>query len=143
GYNYRMDAFQGAVLGIKLKRLDGWNAARRGHADAYRRHLADVPAVAAPIEPAYAESVYHLFVVELDERDDAARQLDAAGIHTGLHYPVPVHLQPAYAHLGLGEGSFPAAEALARRCLSLPMFPELTDPQVATVCDGLASATAT
>ncbi len=139
GYNYRMDAFQGAVLDIKLKRLDEWNAGRRRHAQSYRQRLTDISGLTAPVEPAYAEGVHHLFVVELDGRDAAADHLNAAGIHTGLHYPIPVHLQPAYAHLGLGEGSFAACERLARRCLSLPMFAELTDDQVARVCEQLAA----
>ena len=140
GYNYRMDAFQGAVLGIKLKRIDAWNAARRRNAELYRQGLGAVDGLTVPVEPPQSQGVYHLFVVELDRRDQAAEHLKAAGIHTGLHYPIPVHLQAAYAHLGLGEGAFPASERLARRCLSLPMFPELTEEQIGCVCDALREA---
>ena len=142
GYNYRMDGFQGAVLGIKLRHLDEWNAARRRNAEAYRQRLADLDGVTAPREPAGCEGVYHLFVIEADGRDDIAQKLNEAGIATGLHYPVPVHLQPAYAHLGLAEGSFPVAERLARRCLSLPMYPELTAEQIQYVAETLRAALA-
>jgi dTDP-4-amino-4,6-dideoxygalactose transaminase len=139
GFNYRMDAFQGAVLGIKLARLDGWNERRRAHAARYRERLEGVPALGLPAALTDRESVCHLFVVEVDGRDWVARQLQAAGIETGLHYPIPVHLQPAYRHLGLGPGSFPVAERLAQRCLSLPMFPELADEQIDYVCATLAA----
>jgi dTDP-4-amino-4,6-dideoxygalactose transaminase len=133
GFNYRMDALQGAVLGVKLASLDGWNASRRRLAARYRESLADVPGVTGPTEFADRESVYHLYVIETDDRDALARRLGEAGIETGLHYPTPVHLQPAYRHLNLGPGAFPHAERLARRCLSLPLFPTMTDAQVTRV----------
>ena len=139
GYNYRMAAFQGAILRVKLRRLDAWNAARRRHAAAYAGRLGGLDALTLPRERQGVEAVYHLYVVELDGRDAAAAHLNAAGIHTGLHYPVPVHRQPAFAHLNLSEGTLPVAERLARRCLSLPMFPELTDEQIAYVCRHLAA----
>ena len=140
GFNYRMDAMQGAVLGVKLPHLDGWNARRREVARRYRELLADCDGVTLPREFPDRESVYHLFAIETDDRDALAGQLREAGVQTGLHYPIPVHLQPAYAHLGLGEGSFPHAERLARRCLSLPMHPGLTDDQVRYVADSVRAA---
>ena len=140
GFNYRMDAVQGAVLGVKLPRLDEWNARRREIADHYADLLADCDALTLPTEPAGRESVYHLYAVECDDRDAVARSLAADGVRTGLHYPLPVHLQPAYAHLGLGEGCFPHAERLARRCLSLPMHPGLSEADVERVAKSLHDA---
>jgi dTDP-4-amino-4,6-dideoxygalactose transaminase len=140
GYNFRLEGIQGAVLGVKLKHLDGWNELRRAHAARYRELLAphvDAGSLTLQREMPYAESVYHLFVVQTDARDALQRFLSAAGVQTGIHYPVPVHLQPAYASLGHKEGDFPEAERQARRLLSLPMFAELTDRQVAYVSDAL------
>jgi dTDP-4-amino-4,6-dideoxygalactose transaminase len=140
GYNYRMDALQAVVLNAKLPHLDGWNAQRQRHALCYYERLQDVPRLTLPVVGPNRDSVHHLFVVELDDRDRVADLLRARGIQTGLHYPVPVHLQPAYHSLGLGPGSFPVAERLARRCLSLPMFPEMTEEQIDVVCEGLLAA---
>lgn len=137
GYNYRMDAFQGVVLKIKLNHLDEGNAARRRHALAYQQRLTGLPSVGLPVTPADREPVFHLFVIEVDDRDRLARRLQTGGIETGLHYPIPVHLQPAYRDLGIAEGSFPVSERLAKRCLSLPMFPELTEMQISQVCEQL------
>jgi dTDP-4-amino-4,6-dideoxygalactose transaminase len=137
GYNYRMDALQGAVLSAKLPSLDGWNESRRRHASRYLELLAEFGGLTLPKTPDDRESVFHLFVVELAERDRAVQQLNRARVQTGLHYPVPVHLQPAYNGLGLGAGSFPESERIARRCLSLPMFPGLTDDQIGYVCEVL------
>jgi dTDP-4-amino-4,6-dideoxygalactose transaminase len=140
GYNFRLEGIQGAVLGVKLKHLDRWNELRRGHAARYRELLAPLEAsgaLALPEEMSYAESVYHLFVVQAEARDALQRFLSAAGVQTGIHYPVPVHLQPAYASLGHKEGDFPEAERQARRLLSLPMFAELTARQTAYVSDAL------
>jgi dTDP-4-amino-4,6-dideoxygalactose transaminase len=140
GYNFRLEGIQGAVLGVKLKHLDRWNELRRGHAARYRELLAPLDAsgaLALPEEAPYAESVYHLFVVQAEARDALQRFLSAAGVQTGIHYPVPVHLQPAYASLGHREGDFPEAERQARRLLSLPMFAELTARQTAYVSDAL------
>lgn len=142
GYNYRMSGFQGAVLRIKLKYLDRWNAARQAHARRYVERLAGLRDVGLPLVDEEMQSVFHLFVLELDRRDQIAARLRADGVHTGLHYPVPVHLQPAYAHLGLAEGSFAISERLARRCLSLPMYPELRDEQIDYVCERLRTAVA-
>ncbi|HZB46969.1 MAG TPA: DegT/DnrJ/EryC1/StrS family aminotransferase, partial [Pyrinomonadaceae bacterium] len=139
GYNSRLEGIQGAVLNVKLKRLDDWNALRRRHAARYRELLAPLSgALALPAEADYAEHVYHLFVVRTDARDSLQRYLSAAGVQTGIHYPVPVHLQPAYAPLGHRGGDFPNAESQAKRVLSLPMFAELTEQQLRYVADALA-----
>jgi dTDP-4-amino-4,6-dideoxygalactose transaminase len=143
GYNFRLEGIQGAVLGVKLKHLDAWNAARRRHAARYRELLAPLEAAGAlhlPAEPPYAEHVYHLFVVQTDARDELQKHLGEAGVQTGIHYPVPVHLQPAYAALGHREGDFPEAERQARRVLSLPMFAELTGEQLTRVAEAIESA---
>ena len=140
GYNFRLEGIQGAVLGVKLKYLDRWNTLRREHAARYRELLAPLEAsgaLALPREASYVEHVYHLFVVQADARDALQRFLSAAGVQTGIHYPVPIHLQPAYASLGHREGDFPSAESQSRRMLSLPMFAELTDAQIAYVSDAL------
>ncbi|MBM3876944.1 MAG: DegT/DnrJ/EryC1/StrS family aminotransferase [Verrucomicrobia bacterium] len=128
GYNYRMDSFQGAVLGIKLKRLDAWSAARQARARRYNELLAG-RGLGLPQCPADSESVWHCYVVEVANRDAVRRKLEDAGIDTAIHYPVPVHLQKAYASLGHKRGDFPVSEALADRCLSLPIYPEMTDAQ--------------
>jgi dTDP-4-amino-4,6-dideoxygalactose transaminase len=140
GYNFRLEGMQGAVLGVKLKYLDEWNAMRRRHAARYREllaPLADSGALALPVEADYSEHVYHLFVVQTGSRDALQRYLSAAGVQTGIHYPVPVHLQPAYAALGHQAGDFPNAEAQSARVLSLPMFAELTEHQIRYVADAL------
>ncbi|HVF42953.1 MAG TPA: DegT/DnrJ/EryC1/StrS family aminotransferase [Pyrinomonadaceae bacterium] len=140
GYNFRLEGIQGAVLGVKLKHLDRWNELRRHHAERYRELLAphaDAGLLALQRGAAYAESVNHLFVIQSDARDSLQRFLSAAGVQTGIHYPVPVHLQPAYAPLGHKEGDFPVAERQARRLLSLPMFAELTERQLKYVADAV------
>lgn len=139
GYNYRMDSIQGAVLALKLRKLEGWNAARAGHAAAYSRLLTGLPLRLPPIFPD-AQSVWHLYVVETDHRDKVRQALSDEGIETGLHYPVPLHLQRAYAELGYRGGDFPASEALARRCLSLPIYAEMTEAQIETVAAATRSA---
>ena len=135
GYNYRMDACQAAVLSVKLRELDGWNQLRRQHAQKYLEQLGDVDALGLPDVDPNVECVYHLFVVTVDQRDAVADQLRKAGIATGVHYPTPVHLQPAFADLAHSKGSFPCAERLAESCLSLPMFPEMTDQQLEYVIE--------
>jgi dTDP-4-amino-4,6-dideoxygalactose transaminase len=124
GFNRRLDTLQAAVLRVKLKHLDDWNQARKGHAETYRDILSNA-GIAVPEEASYAHSVHHLYVIQLDDRDSVASRLHVRGISTGIHYPVPIHLQPAYAELGYGPGSFPVTECLAPRILSLPMYPEL------------------
>jgi dTDP-4-amino-4,6-dideoxygalactose transaminase len=140
GYNFRLEGIQGAVLNVKLRHLDRWNELRREHAARYREllaPLADAGSLTLQREAAYAESVYHLFVIQADARDSLQRFLSAAGVQTGIHYPVPVHLQPAYASLGHRAGDFPVAERQAGRLLSLPMFAELTERQVNYVADAV------
>src|SRR5262249_14483174 len=117
-----------------------WNELRRVHAARYRQQLQGTAGIGLPAVTTDCECVCHLFVVEVDSRDEVALQLQAAGIQTGLHYPIPVHRQPAYQYLGQGAGSLPIAERFATRCLSLPMFPELTNEQIDYVCAGLISA---
>ncbi|MEK6279733.1 MAG: DegT/DnrJ/EryC1/StrS family aminotransferase [Acidobacteriota bacterium] len=129
GYNYRMEALQGAVLHVKLKHLDEWNTARRGHAADYQRELVDVgPRLIA--EPAKCKSVYHVFPLFVEQRDEMREYLQAAGISTGIHYPIPVHLQRAYVDLGYKEGDLPHTERLCKEMLSLPMYPELTGEEI-------------
>lgn len=143
GYNFRLEGLQGAILSVKLKHLDRWNALRRQHAARYRELLADLERAGAlrlPREMDYAEHIYHLFVVQTDDRDHLQKALTDAGIATGIHYPVPIHLQPAYKDLGYERGSFPETERQAARVLSLPMFPELTDEQLTQVADALAAS---
>jgi dTDP-4-amino-4,6-dideoxygalactose transaminase len=129
GYNHRLDEIQAAILRVKLRRLDGWNERRRAHAAAYARALAGAPLV-LPRVPEGRTHVFHLHVVRSERRDALQQHLTARGIGTLIHYPVPIHLQPAYRSLALGPGTFPLAERLAREVLSLPMFPELTGGQI-------------
>ena len=141
GFNYRMDGVQGAVLGVKLPHLDAWTEARRRNAAEYARQLQDT-GVRTPVERAGSRHVYHVYVVRLDRRDEVRAQLTEAGIQTGVHYPIPIHLQPAYRDLGYKAGDFPVAEQVAGEVLSLPMFPEMTSTQIATVADALRAAVA-
>ena len=130
GYNYRMDGFQGAVLRVKLRHLDEWTRRRQAFARRYRELLGSLGSVAMPADPSLGESVYHLFVVFVDDRDAAREALETRGVQTAIHYPVPVHLQDAYASLGYGRGSLPETERAADRVISLPLFPEMTMEQV-------------
>lgn len=133
GYNARMEGLQGAVLSVKLKHLDAWTAGRRMHANHYHELLAGTKNLVLPQRPAQAEShVWHLFVVLVpaEAREGIQKKLSERGIGTGIHYPTPVSLQPAYAWLGHKPGNFPVAEDVMRRCLSLPMFAELTGAQL-------------
>ena len=141
GFNYRMEGIQGAVLRVKLRHLDDWNEARRAHAESYDRLLAGL-AVKTPHVMSYARHVYHVYSVRTPERDALQQALQGAGIQTGIHYPVPVHLQPAYGDLGYGAGDFPESEGAAAEVLSLPMYPELTQGQVKAVCDAVRTACA-
>lgn len=125
GYNRRLDTIQAAILSVKLRRLDAWNEARRRHARLYGELLKGTP-VMLPVEAPYAEPVYHLYVIRLEDRDGLINHLRERGISTGIHYPIPVHLQQAYAHLGYKKGSFPVTEHHASRIVSLPMYAELT-----------------
>jgi dTDP-4-amino-4,6-dideoxygalactose transaminase len=137
--NCRLDSIQAAVLDVKLSHLDAWNEARRRHADFYDARFAKL-GVKTPLRTSDEGHVYHLYVVEVEHRDRAIATLQERGVASGIHYPVPVHLQPAYADLGLGPGAFPRTEACAQRILSLPMFPELTEEQMELVVGALASS---
>jgi dTDP-4-amino-4,6-dideoxygalactose transaminase len=134
GYNFRLEAIQAAVLNVKLRHLDRWNRLRRAHAARYRELLRE-SSLRLPQEMTYAEHIYHLFVVQADERDALQKTLSEAGVQTGIHYPIPIHLQPAYASLKHKAGDFPEAERQASRVLSLPMFPELTESQIMHVAE--------
>ena len=140
GTNARLDALQAAALRIKLHYLDEWNEARRGVAARYDEGLAGLPVVVPAAAPGRTH-VYHLYVIRHPRRDALRETLAAGGVHSGMHYPVPVHLQPAYAWLELTRGRFPHSERWADEGLSLPMFPEMTREQVNRVCDLLAQAT--
>lgn len=133
GFNYRMEGIQGAVLDVKLRHLDAWNSQRRAHARAYDALLAGCPGLRLTGQRAGSGSVYHLYVVRSAWRDALRVDLAAQGIETGLHYPVPIHRQPAYADLGYAPGDFPIAEDACATVLSLPMYAELTPVQVAYV----------
>lgn len=137
GYNGRCDALQAAALSVKLKHLPQWTAARRRHAQRYRELLGNTPGLTLPRIAPDNLPAYHLFVVQVDKRDLVVEALAAKGITTGLHYPLPLHRQEAYAHLRLPAGSFPVAEACAERLLSLPLYPELSEEQLVFVCDSL------
>jgi dTDP-4-amino-4,6-dideoxygalactose transaminase len=134
GFNYRMEGIQGAVLGIKLKHLEKWTRARQRIAGQYRDLLSDTP-LQLPVQAPYAESVWHLYVVRHPRRDDLKAHLDANQVGCALHYPVPLHLQKCYAGLGYKPDDFPVAEKAGRECLSLPIFPELTDSQIQRVTE--------
>lgn len=133
GYNSRLDELQAAVLRLKLPQLLGWNAQRQQVAAWYDQHLAGVPGLRLPTVAVGAAPVWHLYVVHTPRRDALQRHLAARGIGTLVHYPVPPHRQPAYAHLGLPAGALPLAEALAATCLSLPLWPGMSEALVAEV----------
>ena len=140
GVNSRLDSLQAVVLSAKLRRLAAWNAARRSAAARYDELLADCGAVIRPRTLDGNEHVWHLYPVRIPDRDRVLKELQAAGIGAGIHYPVPVHLTSAYAHLGYAQGAFPVAERSARELLSLPIFPEITPAQQERVISVLTSA---
>jgi dTDP-4-amino-4,6-dideoxygalactose transaminase len=129
GLNSRLDTLQAVVLSAKLRRLAGWNAARRVAAGRYNTLLSEAEEVITPRVLDGNDHVWHLYVVRVPDRDRVIKELHAAGIGAGIHYPVPIHLTPAFAGLGYAGGAFPAAERLARELLSLPLFPEITQMQ--------------
>ena len=136
GYNFRMEAIQGAVLRVKLPHLDAWTEARRVAAARYDRLLLG-SGIPTPKAMPYAHHVYHVYAIRTAHRAEWQQALMAKGIHTGIHYPIPVHLLPAFADLGYREGQFPHAEKAAREVLSLPMYPELTEAQCEEVVTAL------
>jgi dTDP-4-amino-4,6-dideoxygalactose transaminase len=135
--NHRLDTLQAAMLRVKLPHLDAWNAARRGHAARYHEALTGVPVI-RPVTRASVEHVWHLYVVRVPDRDAIRERLAAMGIETGVHYPIPIHQQPAYAGLGHQVGDFPVTERCAEEILSLPIYPELPTEAPQLVADALA-----
>ena len=138
-WNRRMDTIQAAVLRVKLRHLDAWNESRRRIASMYGELLAG-SAAGLPHVSAGVEHVYHLYVVQVDERERVMAELARRGVGAGIHYPTPIHLQEAYGDRGFKAGAFPVTEAAAKRVLSLPMYPELTDDDVRRVADALHEA---
>lgn len=130
GHNYRIEAMQAAILRAKLPHLDAWTTSRRANADYYRSVLENIPHLELPKVREGGRHVYHLFVIQVPERDRLQEHLQQKEIATGLHYPIPLHLQPCFAYLGYKEGAFPRAEKSAKRILSLPMYPELSKAQM-------------
>jgi len=140
GFNYRMESFQAAILRVKLRHLEQWTETRRALAAKYNDLMAD-SGIERPREMSWARHVYHVYTLRCRDRDGLQAALQAEGIHTGIHYPLPVHLQPAYADLGYGLGAFPQAEAAADEVLSLPLYPELSPEDVAEVAAAVKKAT--
>jgi len=130
GYNHRMDGFQGAVLGVKLRHLEAWNERRRAIANRYREGLSQVTELVLPTEADGAHHVYHLYVVRAPDRAALGQALAAVGVQTAVQYPIPLHLTPAYAFLGYGEGDFPVCERACNEIISLPIYPDLDDAGV-------------
>ncbi|MBY2912131.1 DegT/DnrJ/EryC1/StrS family aminotransferase [Rhizobium leguminosarum] len=140
GFNYRMDAIQGAILRVKLRHLEDWTEARRAHARRYSSLLAGSTDLTIPVEAADRRHVYHVYAIRSRDRDGLQRLLSAEGIPSGLHYPIPVHLQKAHADLGYQAGDFPVSEAAAREVLSLPIYPEMPVRHVDQVAAALEYA---
>jgi dTDP-4-amino-4,6-dideoxygalactose transaminase len=130
GYNGRLDSIQAGVLRIKLKRLENWNRSRMENAAYYNELLSEIPGVTIPVEADFAVSVYHLYVILVNNRSELQQFLNEKGIATGLHYPMPLHLQKAYHYLGYSKKDFPVTEDVADRLLSLPMYPQLSKKQI-------------
>jgi len=135
GYNGRLDAIQAGLLLVKLAHLAKWNEQRRQRAAEYNRLLANAEDVITPFEPSWSRAIYHLYVVRVEDQQGLIAHLKQADIHTGIHYPIPLHLQKAYKHLGYARGAFPKAEKIAAEIVSLPMFPQLTEQQQARVAE--------
>src|SRR5882724_183110 len=134
GYNGRLDSIQAGWLSVKLRHLAKWNESRRSHAHAYHELLAEAKdTLVIPVEAAWTKGVYHLYVVRLQEREALQAALAEAGIGTGIHYPIPLHLQNAYQHLNYKKGDFPVTERVATEIVSLPMFPQMTGEQQSRV----------
>ncbi len=144
GFNSRLDELQAAILRTRLRHLDQWNERRNSIAERYTKNLGDSGTprseLVLPVVAEGIRSAWHLYVVQLQDRERVRASLSSKGVETLIHYPVPPHLQAAYAHLGYGTGSFPVTESLARRVLSLPVYPQMTDEMVDYVADGLIEA---
>jgi dTDP-4-amino-4,6-dideoxygalactose transaminase len=140
GFNYRMEGIQGAVLGVKMKYIEGWTEKRRQAARLYQERLAGMPEIRWLREAPDRRHVYHVFAVFVKNRDEVARRMQAAGIGVGIHYPIPVHGQKCFAGLGYHPGDFPVAERIGREELSLPIYPELGKADLDLVVDSLRQA---
>lgn len=138
GWNARMDGIQGAVLSVKLKYIDEWNELRRAHAGEYDRRLEALPGVVTPAMAPYGTHVYHIYAIRTRHRDEVIAALKERGVHCGIHYPLPLHLQEAYRHLDYRQGDFPVSEACCAEYVSLPMFPEMTPGHIDYVVENLA-----
>lgn len=139
GLNSRLDALHAAILRVKLRYLERWNVARREAARRYDTLLGGLDCIRTPGIPAGIDSVYHLYVIRAHERSNLQQALESKGIRTGIHYPIPVPLQPAYRRLGIAEGMYPASETAAREVLSIPMFPEIQEEQQRVVCRAITA----
>jgi dTDP-4-amino-4,6-dideoxygalactose transaminase len=136
GYNGRLDSIQAGWLAVKLRHLAKWNESRRALAHRYHEALKEAKdAIAIPVEASWTKGVYHLYVVRVQEREALQAHLAEAGIGSGIHYPIPLHLQKAYQHLGYKKGDYPVTERIAEEIVSLPMFPQLTNGQLDQVAN--------
>ncbi|MFW9876685.1 MAG: DegT/DnrJ/EryC1/StrS family aminotransferase, partial [Candidatus Thorarchaeota archaeon] len=138
GPNTRLDSIQAAILDVKLRHLEKWNKLRRENAKFYYSLLNEMK-IKSPIEEKFAKHVYHLFVIRTEKRDELQKFLKKRGVSTGIHYPIPIHLQKAYSEFGNTEGSMPIAEKVSKEILSLPMYPELGKEQIGYVVDSIKS----
>ena len=143
GYNGRLDTIQAGILHLKLARLSEWNKLRRQVAEIYEKHLSEVDGLVVPVEPFWSRAVYHLYVVRVENRQEMQNNLKIAGIGTGIHYPVPLHLQKAYRNLNYSKGDLPVTERVSAEILSLPMYPQLKREDQATVVDSLKACLST
>ncbi len=141
GYNGRLDALQAGILQVKLSRLKSWNEQRRYKAAEYYRLLSDCDAIGLPWEPSWSRGIYHLYVIRTSDRENLMKYLNGVGIGSAIHYPVPLHLQKAYASLNYSPGDFPVAESASAEIVSIPMFPHLTEQQQARVAQEILAFT--
>lgn len=140
GYNCRLDTLQAAILRVKLKYINSWNEARRNHAYSYRKLLQNTDII-LPTEQKVSNHIYHIFAVRTADRDNLLNKLKNEGIGAGIHYPIPLHLQPAYRYLGYKSGDFPTTEKCAREIISLPMYPELDEVKIKKVAEAVSKFT--
>ncbi|OQX96622.1 hypothetical protein B6I21_00490 [candidate division KSB1 bacterium 4572_119] len=140
GVNSRLDSVQAAVLNVKLKYIDQWNASRLKNAHTYNELLKDVAGVITPYELEGTKPVYHLYVIQVENREELGKKLSEKGIGNGIHYPFSLHQMPAYEYLGLKQGSYPVAEEFSQKIISLPMYPELTESMIEYVCETIQSS---
>lgn len=139
GYNYRMDGIQGAILRVKLSRLEAWTEARRAHALSYEELFSGSPVLTPSVMP-YSRHVFHIYAVRVACRDSLHQALNAQGIQAGIHYPIPVHLQEAYGDLGYGRGDFPHSESISEEVISLPLYAEISRDQIRAVAQAVRNA---